>query len=126
MGKYDYEYSKYYNKMRNDVKGIANYNNSKIYRNKKMKRSIIKECLDYSIFQFIVTFVLLVTILAMKYSNDSRSINVFNSFKENVNKRGSFEEIIGNIKEVRIDDINKGVKKCIDWVRINLEESSLE
>lgn len=121
MGRYDNEYSKYYNSMRNAANGVANYSNFNSTRNRKKKRNIIKECFDYSIFQFIVTFILLVTILAMKYSNDSKSINVFNSFKENLNERGSFEEIVDNIKDVKFDDVTTMVKKCISWVRINLQ-----
>ncbi|MCQ2969852.1 MAG: hypothetical protein MJ191_07085, partial [Clostridium sp.] len=107
MGKYDSEYSKYYNSMTNKSKAQGPYRN--MNTGYKKKNNIFRQCSEYCIFQCIVTLIVLVTVLAMKYSNDTKSVEAFNSFKENVNERSSYSEIIDDIKHLKLSNIRIGV-----------------
>lgn len=131
MGKYDVEYSKYYNSIENKSKNQKRYTNmnsgyinNRYKRNKK--RSVIKETVEYSIFQCILTFILLVTILAMKYSNDNKSINVYNDFRENVNEKSSYSEIVEDISNLKFSEVKNTAIKCLNWIRENIDEAQIE
>lgn len=126
MGKYDSEYSKYYNSITNKskVQGPDRYVNNGHKKNKKS--NIFRQCSEYCIFQCIVTFIVLVTVLAMKYSNDTSSVEAFNGFKENISEKSSYSEIIDDIKQVKISDIKSGAAKCLKWIRENVKEVPIE
>ena len=126
MGRYDSEYSKYYNSISNKSKVQGPYGNINNGYKKKKKRNIFRQCSEYCIFQCIVTFIVLVTVLAMKYSKDTKSVEAFNGFKENISERSSYSEIIDDIKHVKISDIKSGAAKCLKCIRENVSEAQIE
>lgn len=126
MGKYDLEYSKYYNSIENKSKGHKRYNGINNGHKKNKKKNVIKESVEYSIFQCIMTFIVLVTILAMKYSNDNKSLEAFNTFKENINEKSSYSEIADNIENLKFSDVKSTAVKCLKWIRENINESTIE
>lgn len=122
MGKYDAEYTRYYNSISNKSKNTNTYGSMYNNYNKKKKRNIIKECGEYCIFQCIVTFIILVTVLAMKYSNDTKSVDAFNGFKDNISEKSSYTEIIDDVKSLEYSDIRDSAIKCLSWIREVISE----
>ena len=120
MGKYDAEYTRYYNSISNKSKNTNTY--GCMYNNYNKKKNIIKECGEYCIFQCIVTFIILVTVLAMKYSNDTKSVDAFNGFKDNISEKSSYTEIIDDVKSLEYSDIRDSAIKCLSWIREVISE----
>lgn len=120
MGKYDAEYTRYYNSISNKSKNTNTYGS--MYNNYNKKKNIIKECGEYCIFQCIVTFIILVTVLAMKYSNDTKSVDAFNGFKDNISEKSSYTEIIDDVKSLEYSDIRDSAIKCLSWIREVISE----
>ena len=126
MGKYNSEYSKYYNSITNKSKVQRPYRNISNGYKKNKSSNVFRQCSEYCIFQCIVTFIVLVTVLAMKYSNNTSTVEAFNVFKENISERSSYSEIIYDIKYVKISDIKSRAAKCLKWIRENISEAPIE
>ena len=61
MGKYNSEYSKYYNSITNKSKVQRSYRNISNGYKKNKSSNVFRQCSEYCIFQCIVTFIVLVT-----------------------------------------------------------------
>lgn len=92
---------------------------------KKNKRNNLSGWVNVYIYQLIITVVLALTILYMKYSSNLQVVDAFKTFKTSVNETVSYSEFYKEIKSQDVNVIINKAKNSFQWIKEKIDENPL-
>jgi len=136
MSAYNEQYRQYYEGLKSKaisqgMRGNRVYEYSPIYggyssmNNRVPTKNHLSDWINIFISQLVITIILSLTILYMKYSSDSRAIDAFRAFKDGVSGNISYSEIYENVKDIDIKNIIDKANSSIQWIKEKVDENPL-
>lgn len=135
MSIYNEQYKQYYEGLKSKAIGqglktirtqeYPSFYNGYSRNNKKNTKNNLSEWMDVVVSQIIVTLVLAITILYMKYSSNLQVVDAFQTFKGSINEEVSYADMYQEVKSININIIINKAKDSIQWIKEKVDENPL-
>jgi Fe2+ transport system protein B len=135
MSIYNEQYKQYYEGLKSKAIGqgiktvrtqeYPSFYSGYVRSNKKNTKNNLSEWIDISVSQLIVTLVLALIILYMKYSTNLQVVDAFKTFKSSINEKVSYAEMYEEVKSIDINSIINKAKDSILWIKEKVDENPL-
>lgn len=135
MSIYNEQYKQYYEGLKSKAIGqgiktvrtqeYPSFYSGYVRNNKKNTKNNLSAWIDISVSQLIVTLVLALTILYMKYSTNLQVVDAFKTFKSSINEKVSYDEMYEEVKSIDINSIINKAKDSILWIEEKIDENPL-